>query len=128
MADNRKIRYTGVVLNEESRTKLLKRFEGFIPEGFEIIAHHMTINLGGIRDKEKEFLGKEVDLEVISMAKDGLVAAVGVRGFSTANEIPHVTLAVNRKDGGKPFLSNKLKTWTALPTPFTITGRVEEVV
>jgi hypothetical protein len=124
---NKNIAYSAVVLDQDSHDKLVTRFEKFIPEDWEVIAHHMTINMGEIREDLKDSLGEEVRLEVISFAKDDLVAAVGVSGFQTNNEIPHVTLAVNRKDGGKPFFSNKLKNWVSLPTPFVITGKVEEV-
>lgn len=121
------IAYSGVVLDNTSHIKLVERFKDAFPEDWEVIAHHMTINMGELHPNFKKYLGKPVDLEVISFAKDNLVAAVGVRGFPTTNEIPHITLAVNRQEGGKPFFSNKLKTWTALPTPFTIKGRVQEV-
>jgi hypothetical protein len=121
------VAYSAVVLDQESHNKLVERFKGLFPEDWEVIAHHMTINMGNINPNFEKYLGKKIDLEVISFAKDNLVAAVGVRGFPTTNEIPHVTLAVNRKEGGKPFFSNKLKTWTSLPTPFTIKGIVQEV-
>jgi hypothetical protein len=119
--------YSAVVLTPESHDKLVERFKGAFPEDWTTYAHHMTINMGPIDPNYKEYLGKEFDLEVISFAKDDLVAAAGVRGFPTNNEIPHITLGVNKNEGGKPFFSNKLKDWTALPTPFTITGRVQQV-
>ena len=120
--------YVAVVLTEESHKKLLDRFKGFFPEDWEVKAHHMTINMGNVQPAMKKFLGKKVkNLEVISMAKDNLVAAAGVRGFESSNAIPHITLAVNRAEGGKPFFSNKLTDWTALPTPFSVEGVVQVV-
>ena len=56
-----------------------------------------------------------------------MIVAVGVSSpIPSKNEIKHITLAVNRKNGGKPFLSNKLKQWS--PTnPLTLKGIIKEV-
>jgi hypothetical protein len=108
--------YTALVLDEESHKKLVDAFD--IPEGWEVIAHHMTINMG-TPDKgpvqsnnEKVNVGETGAMEVETFAQDDLVMAVGVKSnIESSNERKHITLAVNRAEGGKPYLSNKLTEW-----------------
>lgn len=119
--------YSCVLLDEESHNKLIKVFSPMIPEGWEILAHHMTLNLGKIDSKYENDLGKKVELSVTDYGIDDLVMAVGVRGYPTNNTKPHVTLAVNRANGGKPFMSNKLTDWRKIQFSLTLTGEVTEI-
>jgi hypothetical protein len=122
--------YTAVVLNEKSRIALIKTFWDEIPDGFEIIAHHMTINLGQIKNGPvaPDLLGQTVELVVKTIAKDDLVVAVGVEtDIPSKNKIKHVTLAVNRKNGGKPNMSNFLTDWQPVDKVLVLQGQVEEV-
>ena len=121
------VSYSAVVLDEKSRSRLLERFKGMIPEGWEIIAHHMTINMGEIDPKYTKFLGLPVRLSVDDIAMDDNVIAVGVSGFGGNNLHPHITLAVNRQNGGKPMMSNNLTNWEKLKRPLLLTGKVTEV-
>jgi hypothetical protein len=121
------ISYSAVVLDEKSRSRLIERFKSVIPPEFEIIAHHMTINLGELDPEFQRFLGMPVRLSVDDIAMDDKVIAVGVSGFESKNEKPHITLAVNRGNGGKPMMSNKLTDWEKLKRPLLITGKVTEV-
>ena len=123
----KKISYSAVVLDDKSRTKLLQVFKSMIPEGWEIIAHHMTINMGELDEKYRNLLNNDANLNVTSYAIDDLVMAVGVSGFPTMNKIPHITIAVNRAEGGKPFLSNKLTDWKPIGFTLSLTGKVNEV-
>lgn len=122
----RKISYSGVVLDEESRNKLLKLFN--IPEGWDVIAHHMTIKLGELDDKS--LIGKKIRMKVTKVGKNDKVMAVMVEpeGIKSINKVPHITLAVNRKAGGKPVMSNKIKKWAGIKNNnLYITGTVEEI-
>ena len=121
------ISYSAVVLDDRSKERLVQRFKSLIPEGWEIIAHHMTINLGAIDPKYMEYLGWNVRLSVDDFAMDDKVMAVGVSGFESNNSKPHITLAVNRKNGGKPMMSNQLTNWEKLKRPLLITGKVLEI-
>jgi hypothetical protein len=121
------ISYSAVVLNDSSRQRLIRRFENVIPEGWEIVAHHMTINMGELHQEDKDKIGMIVDLNVEDFAMDDKVIAVGVSGFESQNAKPHITLAVNRTAGGKPMMSNKLTDWTKIRRPLLITGTVTEV-
>jgi len=123
----KKISYSAVVLDEISRTKLLKHFESVIPPNFEKVAHHMTINMGEIDSQYEKFLGMKVDLKVTHIGIDKTVMAVGVNGFPTNNKIPHITLAVDRANGGKPFHSNKITDWRPISFSVKLSGKVEEV-
>ena len=98
-----------------------------IPNGWETIAHHMTINMGEIDPKFEKYLGMTVDLTAVDFAMDEKVMAVGVTGFETKNQKPHITLAVNRTAGGKPMMSNNLINWENLSEPIILTGKVTEV-
>jgi len=127
--------YTAVVLNQESRRDLLDVFTDEIRalNGFQLqtaqgdpLIHHVTVNMGDFDSElnDKSLLGQEIVMNVISFAKDYRVAAFGVEflrkngksvfgipGVVTINEMPHITAAINLKEGGKPFYSNKLTDW-----------------
>lgn len=126
-----KISYSGVVLDDKSRTKLIKVFERMIPKDWEIIARHMTIKLGGLEDgsKEKQDMEDETEihLNVTDYAIDDKVMAVGVKGYESTNAKAHITMAVNRAEGGKPFMSNKLTDWRKIGFSFDLNGKIVEV-
>jgi len=121
------VAYSAVVLDEVSKQKLIKVFSKMIPEGWEIIAHHQTINLGAIDPKYAKDLGKEIVLSVIDYAIDDKVFAVGVDGYPTNNKKAHITLAVNRQGGGKPMMSNNLENWRPIGFPLVLKGIVTQV-
>ena len=123
-----KISYTAVVLNDLSREKLRQEFNGSFPDGWEWIAHHMTIRMGQLPEPmRKEMVGKKVTLTINTIAKDNMVMAIGVTGFYSEKKLPHITLGVNRTEGGKPFMSDKLTDWKSYSVDFILTGTVEEV-
>lgn len=122
-----KIAYSGIVLNERSKKRLLKNFGNLIPEDWEIIADHMTINMGEIDPKYEKHLGMPLPLYVTGFGINDKVAAVRVSGFPSKNKIPHVTLAVNRKEGGKPKMSNEIDKWYDIKRPIQLVGKVKEV-
>ena len=115
------VAYSAVVLDDKSRERLIERFKSAIPDDWEIIAHHMTINLGEIDPNFEKYLEMPVRLNVEEFAMDDKVAAVGVSGFESKNAKPHITLAVNRKAGGKPVMSNNLTNWERLKRPLLVT-------
>lgn len=122
-----RVSYSAVVLDEKSRSRLLERFKSMIPEGWKVIADHVTINMGEIDPEYQKYLGLAIRLSVIDVAIDDKVIAVGVEGFYTKNNKAHITLAVNEKEGGKPMMSNKLSNWEKLKRPLLLTGKVTEV-
>lgn len=125
------ISYSAVVLDIVSQQKLVGVFKPMIPEGWEIVAHHMTIKMGALdpesQAKKDLIEGNEIVLNVEDYAINDKVMAVGVSGYETMNAKPHITLAVNRKEGGKPMMSNQLIDWKPLVVPLKLTGNVTEV-
>jgi hypothetical protein len=122
--ESQNIKYSAVVLDDDSRDKLLSNFK--IPADWETIAHHMTIKMGGLTDKA--LIGKEFNLQVTHIAHNDMVMAVMVdTDAPSMNVIKHITLAVNRVAGGKPVMSNRLSNWEPVDMPFVIKGVVTEV-
>lgn len=140
--------YTALFLYPESTQLILDKFSRIVPDGWKKYAHHMTINLGSA--KNRELLGKEFMVKIVSIAMDDKVIALGVENtVSTTkangswyskglnkiikeeitlvsdNVIKHITLAVNEKNGGKPKHSNELKEWTTVE-PLIVIGVVGE--
>ena len=127
----KKVLYSAVVLDKNSQKDLLSKFKDSIPEGWKPFAHHMTIVFGkGLDDKSE--VGKRVTLTVTELGKSNKAIAVKVKGYDSANEtpeIPHITLAVNTLEGGKPFMSNQITNWSPVEKEkkFEVTGTVTEV-
>ena len=114
--------YSCVLLDNQSRATLLSMVDE-IPDGWKVIAHHMTINLGELKDKSD--LGNEVTLTVESVGLSDMAMAARVSGFPSKNEIPHITVAIN-PDGGKPVMSNEITKWRPIKS-FMIRGVVTEI-
>jgi predicted kinase len=115
--------YSCVLLNNQSKSTLLSMVGNKIPEGWKVFAHHMTINMGELKDKTD--LGKEVTLTVEALGLSDMAMAVRVTGYETKNEIPHITVAVN-PEGGKPVMSNQISNWQPIKS-FMIKGVVTEI-
>jgi tRNA nucleotidyltransferase (CCA-adding enzyme) len=126
----KKVSYSAVVLDDKSKATLIKIFKPMIPKGWEVICHHMTIKMGALENgsqEQQDMIDKKmIMLDVVDYAMDELVMAVGVKGYPTTNSKPHITIAVNRDGGGKPFMSNKLTDWRPMGFPIELTGKVSE--
>lgn len=122
--------YTALVLDKESKERLVRRFAHLIPANWDIIAHHMTINMGPISKgpADPSLLGQTAELTVVAVAADDKVMAVEVTSdVPSKNAKKHITLAVNREGGGKPVMSNNLSNWEALPEQLDLYGTIGEV-
>jgi len=131
--------YSAIVLDEKSHLKLVDWANDNIKvggvklpilvqrEGWEMVCHHMTIKFPGTPEFVKPYLDSVQKLEVISVSVSDKVIAVRVVGFHSENKIPHITIAVNVKDGGKPVMSNQLKSWTSVVPVVKLTGIVKEI-
>ena len=129
------ISYSGVVLDDASKQKLL---DLDIPEGWEPVAHHMTITMGSLIHKKGKHdfshdypVGSEIELPVVAVGRDERAMAVKVQppaDISKKVAFPHITVAVNREGGGKPFHSNKIPEENFQPlTGVVLRGVVQEV-
>lgn len=126
----RNISYTGIVLTKIGSDELVSVLEEKIPEGWEIIAHHATVNIGSFKG-DRQLLNSEQTLNVNSFSINNKVCAVGVNmpsDIPSKNDNPHITIAVNRAEGGKPFDSNKLDWANAEPIEnMGLEGKLVEV-
>jgi hypothetical protein len=117
--------YTAVVLDNNSRMALYQ----YAPSGKEWskIAHHMTINMGPAAvGPAAAMVGQAAVLVGRAIAYDDKVVAVQVETtVPSTNSIKHVTIAVNRSNGGKPFMSNHLVNWHPID-PITLKGVIAE--
>ena len=72
------VSYTAVILDDKSRSILATAFKDLMPEGWEWIAHHMTICLGSLKDElRNDLLGSKIYLMVQSLGINDKVMAVG---------------------------------------------------
>ena len=115
--------YSCVLLDEQSKGTLLDKLGIWIPKDWIAIIHHMTINLGELKDKSN--LGKEVALTVTRLGLSDMAMAVQVDGFPSNNEIPHITIAIN-PENGKPAMSKEITKWQDIKT-FMVKGVVTEI-
>ena len=113
------ISYSAVVLDEESRNKLLE----LVPEGWKPIAHHMTIKLGPLRDSKYK-VGDKVSMNITAIGIDDRAMAVKVDAERDDDKFAHVTIATS-PDGGKPFHSNQIENFKKYSGK--LSGVVEEV-
>lgn len=119
--------FTAVVLEESSRNLLLERVGVFVPDGYELVAHHMTIKFGAMTPLLKLLEGKILDLEIegIGISDKCIAVWVGDGGEWSVNEIPHITCAVNRQGGGRPKDSNLIKIYQKIDS-FILRGTIQE--
>jgi hypothetical protein len=131
--------YTAVVLDEKSHLKLVKWAEDNIKvngvrlpvllrdNGWKLVCHHMTIAMGNTPAFLQQYLGTSQKLDVTHYGVSDNAIAVRVVGFYSKNLIPHITVAVNVKDGGKAVDSNKIAVWTPVDASFKLSGEVKEM-
>ena len=120
--------YTAVVLTKRSRFELLnflgKSEETQIPEDWEIIAHHMTMKFGANSHKH-ERQSELLTIDAIGQTDKVIAVRVNAGGHLSTNDTPHITIAVDRANGGKPVQSNNILNWTKLENPPTLMGTIE---
>ena len=122
---NNKVLYSAILLNDESSKALWNHIKDRVPKEWKKYCHHMTINLGQLKNRED--IGREVTLTAYEYGIDDRAAAVKVNGFSRdGGGIPHITVAVNWDNGGRPKHSNDIKNWVSI-SQIDINGIIEEV-
>ena len=53
-----------------------------------------------------------------------MAVALKVKGYKVKSGIPHITIAVNKKAGGKPRMSKEIKNWKKVK-PIKLQGVVQ---
>jgi hypothetical protein len=120
--------YSALVLDDKSRLKLIEAFKDSIPGDFEVVAHHMTITMGPLVGPLIQLKDLEATATVTHFACDDKVCAVKVETeVPSKNKIKHITLGVNRADGGKPVMSNNLTNWQEV-SPVVLVGTIQEEI
>jgi len=105
--------YSGVMLDGQSKTSLIQQFASKLPEGWKTFAHHMTTTFGKPLEN-REDIGQEIELTAYELGVSDMAIAVKVEGYPTTNKTPHITIAVNVAEGGKPVMSNDITDWGRL--------------
>lgn len=126
----KKVSYSGIVLTDKSRADLIKYIKdpkNDLISGWEVLADHMTINMGPLKEEYRPLLGQSFDLLVTHVGFTDMVLAVKVdTEFKTKNKDPHITVALNREAGATPKLSNQIEEWSTI-YPFEVEGKLVEV-
>lgn len=133
---------TAVILSKDDQHRLLARMSHILmelhPSGFktstetgDLLAHHMTCNLGRCPDEYRDMLGKDVILKVDGFGVSDQAIAVSVLLPSEPvvhcnNAKAHITIAVNPTRGGKPKHSNEISLWFPFPKPIYVLGVFQE--
>lgn len=126
-SNGNKVIYTAVFLTPQSKSTLKQMFESFVPDDWKWFGDHMTITLGQLSENDRnKYLGTEVELKINSMGYSDMAIAVGVDGFLSMNEHPHITLGVNINAGGKPKMSNGIDMWKPYEGDVKLIGIVRE--
>ncbi len=123
-----KILYSAVVLDEDSRDKLLAllRLCVDVPEDWKLLGHHMTIIFKeGLPEELKDDLNEDVTLTVRSIGVSDDAIAVGVEGYPSTKDNPHITLAI--PPDGKPVNSNEIEDWREVEDEILLNGKVSEI-
>ncbi len=123
--ENKNVSYSAIVLDEESRNKILALFGSEIPEGWEILAHHVTINLGPLKEEFGYNVGDKVKSNITDLGISDKAIALRVDA-KTMNTNSHITLAINRAGGAKPKDSNDIENWVPVEG-LSVWGVVEEI-
>eukprot|EP00732_Lithocolla_globosa_P002506 Lithocolla_globosa_v1_NODE_1665_length_2411_cov_2.416384.p1 type:complete len:286 gc:universal NODE_1665_length_2411_cov_2.416384:1303-2160(+) len=114
-----RVRYTAVVLNQESRHILLSLFQPPDPH-WRVYADHMTICLGRppphLQSTLRPLLNQTVSLQVIGCGQSSVAMALRIGGdyqTLTTNRVAHITMFI--APGCKPHQSNDIRKWWPLP-------------
>ena len=128
------VSYTAVILDEQSVRALLQSLAPILENlDWEIVAHHVTINMKSLDVKlnDPKILGQTILMKATTLGIDELVCAVGVEMDVNSDRFKHITVAVNRKEGGRPMLSKAITNWRPLSEygirDINLSGVVQEV-
>jgi len=128
-----RVSYSCVLLNPESHQLLKNTYCNELSEDWKIYCHHMTICMGELPPDLKSRIGEEIEIETVKIGQDDKAFVVKVnplddelQTYYTPPKFPHVTLAVNTINNGKPFMSNKIGNWDAIEN-MKLYGRITEI-
>jgi hypothetical protein len=112
--------YTAIVLEEKEQNKLRQRVKANTDfSDWEIKCHHCTLHMGLPTVEEDAVYDNSFILVVDAIGISDKAVAFRVKNIvhprgveiRSSNDIPHITLLVNSKDGGKAVDSNAIVNW-----------------
>lgn len=113
--NDKKFIWSSVKLDEKSRGTLLSRIGYLTPLDWKVIAEHMTLSFGKTLKSlgKEDLVGQTLNLKVIAYGFTDMAFAVMVEGFKDVivDKTPHITIAINEKEGAKPVMSNDITNW-----------------
>jgi tRNA nucleotidyltransferase/poly(A) polymerase len=139
------INYSAVVLDGESRNKLITILPGFYRDAKNIIdsplndefkkgnlditnwtifIDHMTVTLGPLPTKLRGLIGQNFNLTVDAVGWTKDVIAVRVDTHLDVRNVPHITLVTS--PNGTPSMSDEVTNWVSI-TPFKVSGFLQEI-
>lgn len=121
------ISYTGIVLDDRSKERIIKELDDLIPDDWEPVIHHMTVNMGEAKPEHVKYLNFPINLYGTHVGMNNNAMAIAVDGFDSDNETPHITVAINKVNGGKPKDSKTIDEWKPLRRKLRLKGYLEEV-
>lgn len=126
--------YVSVDLDEASSDLLRKTFQREVNTRFgcnaKMICHHMTIShISKINDDIKKWCVEHQDqmfkITATELGFSDKACAVKIKtDLPTTQNYPHVTVAVNVNNNGKPVDSNFIQDFFKLPFPMTLSGKL----
>jgi len=124
----RKPTFWAATLYPEDHYALAEQLKDEIPEGWDIVAHHMTIAFGKPKSDEvkkytDENIGKDVNLTAVELGMSEQAMAVKINSnVPTDNNIPHITVALPK--GGRAVKSNAITDWKQLPSSISLRAKI----
>lgn len=124
------VKYSAVMIEDPLEIqKIEELYRKYVPEtGWTKTRNfHMTISLGPIPEslELRGDLNKEVELTIGTIGKSDRAIALGTFGYYSKNDIPHITLAFNKR-GGEPADSKFITDWQTIQN-IKIKGVIREV-
>lgn len=128
---NTTVQYCAVVIENPEDTKKIKELASkFVPsEGWsEPVHYHMTIAQGHLPEslRRRGDLNKEVEITINMIGISEKAIALGTFGYYSRNEMPHITVAFNKNNGGAPADSKDIDNWKPIDK-IVVTGVIREV-
>lgn len=126
------ILYAALVLTDESKDRLMEHVSEYMPDwdDYKILCHHSTIFFHtDITDDLYDWCvdneGKLFNMTAYEYGISDKAFAVKVDSDTpTANNLKHITIAVNNGNGGKPVDSNFIMNWYPME-PIELAGVVK---
>ena len=119
---------TYVLLDEESKNILEKMASSVNKSDWELHGEHFTV-VYGRRYEELGLnvpLGSLISISITHIGGNEFCYAVKAHGFYSHHPVSHITLLVNKLNGGKPVMSNTITEWKELNCPVFLTGTLIE--